>query len=140
MTRDEVFPIWNRNVSTRTQQTAEQAGAYQQDDRDVEHEGAKAVQEEGKQAHVVDLVHGDLGDLPEERNQAVHDGADRGKVVDRHEGVHLVLGRAKQGLDQVEANSLKNDTENLEDEADPDKLDLAEGSNHDTDDDGRDVQ
>lgn len=127
-------------MSTRTQQATEHAGAYQQDDRNVEHEGAETVQEEGEQADVVDLVHGDLGDLPEERNHAVHDSAHGGKVVDRHEGVHLVLGRAQQGLDQVEADSLEDDTKDLEDETNPDELDLTEGGDYDTNDDGRDVE
>lgn len=74
---------------------------YQEDDRHIKQECAKSVQEECEETNVVNLSNGDLGDFPSKRNNTVHDSADRGKVVKRDKGVHLVLSRAEQGLDQV---------------------------------------
>jgi len=89
---------------------------------------------------MVNLDHGELGKFPDECNEKVDDSADRGEVVDRHQGIHLELGRAKKSLDHGESESLKDDTPNLVDEADPYELDLAKRSNDDTNDNDRDVQ
>ena len=139
-TREEVLPIcWGKPVSG-VDVGGECDEAYQEDDRDVQQEGAQAVEEEGEQADAVDLGHGDLGDLPEEGNDKVHGGAHRGEVVQRDQGVHLKLGRAEEALDHGEAESLKDDAEKLVDEADPHELDLADRGDDHTDDDGRDVE
>jgi hypothetical protein len=37
---------------------------HKENDRNIKHEGAHAIQEECEQAHMVDLGHGDLGDFP----------------------------------------------------------------------------
>jgi hypothetical protein len=113
---------------------------YQQHNGNVKHEGAKTVQEESEQADVVNLVHRDLGHLPEKGNNTVHDSTNGSEVVHRDQGVHLVLGGAEESLDQVETDGLENDTADLEEKADPDELDLSERGNHDTNDNGRDVQ
>ena len=89
---------------------------------------------------MVDLVHGDLGHLPEQRNQTVHGGADGSEVVQRNQGVHLELGRAQEALDHGETESLKDDAGDLVDETDPHKLDLADRGDDDTDDNGRDIE
>lgn len=88
---------------------------------------------------MVDLDHRDLGNLPEEGNETVHDSANGGEIVKRDQGVHLVLGRAEKGLNKVETNGLEDDTTKLVEESNPDESDLTEGGNHDTDDNGRDV-
>lgn len=88
---------------------------------------------------MVDLGHGNLGHLPDQGNHTVHDSADGGKVVQRDQRVHLVLGRAQKSLDQVQANGLEDDSTNLVKKTDPDKLDFAKRGNDDTDNDGRNV-
>lgn len=113
---------------------------YQKDDRDVQQKGAETVQEESEQTNVVHLVHGDLGNLPNESNSQVHDSADRSEVVDGNEGVHLVVGRTEQALDHGQTQGLEDNTTNLEDDTNPDELDLANGSNNDTNNDNGDVQ
>ena len=113
---------------------------HQKHDRDVEHKGAGAVEEEGEQADVVDLGHRAPGDFPGERHHAVHEGAYGSEVVQRDKGVHLELGRAQEALHHGQAESLKGDACDLVDDTNPDKLDLAERGNDDTDDDDRDVQ
>jgi hypothetical protein len=115
-------------------------GTYQEDDRDVQEEGAQAVEEKGDKADVVDLLHGAAGHLPDDSDDEVHQGADGCEVVQRDERVHLVVGGAEEALDHGQAESLEDDTSNLVDDANPDELDLADGCDDDTDDDDRDVQ
>lgn len=80
-----------------------------------------------------------MGDLEEEGNDTVHNGAGGCKVVQRDEGIHLELGRAEQTLNHGQTNGLEAQTEDLVDEADHDEFDLTNGCNHDTDDDERDI-
>jgi hypothetical protein len=68
------------------------SATYQQNNGDVEHESAETVEEKGEQANVVDVIHGDLGNLPDQGNNSVHDSADRSEVVDRDKRVHLEVG------------------------------------------------
>jgi hypothetical protein len=82
---------------------------YQEDDRHVQHEGAETVQEEVHTPDAVDIGHGDLGHLPEESDEEVHDGANRGEVVERNQRIHLELIRAQEALDHGKAESLEDD-------------------------------
>lgn len=113
---------------------------YQEHDRDVQQEGAKTVQEEGEEANVVNLVHGDLGNLPDKSDSQVHDSADGGEVVDGYQRVHLVVGGAEQALDHGETQGLEDDTSNLVDDTNPDELDLSDRGNDDTNDNDGDVE
>lgn len=113
---------------------------YQEHNGNVEHEGAKTVEEEGEETNVVDLLHGASGNLPDQGNNTVHDGADGSKVVQRDEGVHLVVGGAQKSLDHGQSESLKDDTTNLEQDTSQDEVNLAEGGNDDTDDNGGDIE
>lgn len=67
---------------------------HQQHHGDVQQESAETIEEEREQANVVNLIHSDLGNLPAEGHKEVHDSADRSEVVDGHNRIHLVLGRA----------------------------------------------
>lgn len=89
---------------------------------------------------MVDLGHGNLGDLPEQGDNTVHDGANGSKVVEGDEGVHLEVGGAEQALNHGKTKGLKHDTSHLEKEADKDKVDFTKGGNNDTDDNGGDVE
>lgn len=114
--------------------------ANQEDDGDVEHESAETVEEEGEETDVVDISHAALGDFPDESNDTVHDGADGGEVVQRDEGVHLQVGRAEQTLNHGKTEGLEHDTGELEQDTNDDKVNLANGGNDDTDDNGGDVE
>lgn len=113
---------------------------YQEDDRDVQHEGAETVQEESEKTDIIDLGHGALGDLPDQGNSTVHDHADGGEVVQRDQGVHLEVSRAQQALDHGESESLEDDTTNLVQNTNGHEVDFAKGRNDDTNDNGRDVE
>lgn len=139
-TTAEVFPIYFTGVSSYLDTEVWPFQTYQQDDRDVEHESAATVQEEGEETNVVNVVHGNLGDLPDQGNHSVHDSADRGEVVDGNKGVHLEVCGAEQALDHGETESLKDDTTNLVQNSDEDKVNLANRSNDDTNNDGRNVE
>lgn len=112
----------------------------QENDGDVEHEGAETVEEEGEEADVVNLSHGDLGELPNQRNHTVHDGADGGEVVERNQRVHLEVGGAQESLDHGKSESLEDDTSNLVHDTNNDEVDFAHRRNDDTDDNGGDVE
>lgn len=113
---------------------------YQENDGNVQQEGTESVQEEGEESDVVDLFHADLGNFPYEGNSQVHDSTDGSEVVDRHEGVHLEVGRAEQALDHGEPQGLEDDTTNLVNDTDPNELNLSHRGNNDTDNDDRDVK
>jgi hypothetical protein len=113
---------------------------YQKNDRDVEHESAKTVQEECEETDVVDIIHGALRNLPDQSNNTVHDSTDRGEVVHGYQGVHLEVSRAEQALDHGKSKCLKDDTTNLVQDSDEDKVNLANRGDDDTDDDGRDIE
>lgn len=113
---------------------------YQEDDGDVQEERAQTVQEEGEQANVVHIVHGAARHLPDKGNDTVHDGADGREVVEGDDGVHLEVGRAEQALDHGKTQSLEHNTAHLENDTDGDEVNLAHGSNDDTDNDGGDIE
>lgn len=112
---------------------------YQEDNGDVQHEGDHGVGQESPDADVVDVVHSQGGNLKEQSSDTVHDSADRSEVVKRDKRVHLVLRGAEQALHHDQSGSLKDDTGNLEEETDEDKLDLTERGDDDTDDNDADV-
>lgn len=112
----------------------------QQNNGDVEHESAETVEEEGEEADVVDVIHGDLRNLPDQGNNSVHDSADRSEVVDRDKRVHLEVSGAEQTLDHGKTESLEDDTSNLVQDSDQHEVNLANGGNDDTDNNGRDVE
>ena len=85
------------------------------------------------------MSHGQVRNLEEESGKTVHDSADGSKVVQRHQGVHLVFGRAEQTLDHDETGGLEDDTTDLEDETDEDEPDLTERGDHNTKHDDTDV-
>lgn len=114
--------------------------AYQEDNGDVQSECDETVQEEREQTDMVDLVHRDLGKFPEQSNDKVHDCADWCKVVQRDQGVHLVLCRAQQPLYHGKTDGLEYDTRDLEQKADHDELDFANGCDHHSNNNRGDVQ
>jgi len=114
--------------------------ADQEDDGYVQQEGNHGVGKEDPDADTVDVVHGETGNLQEQSNASVHNGADGGEVIQRDHGVHLVLSGAEQALHHNQTGSLEDDTAELEQETDHDELDLTEGGNNDTDDDDRNVR
>ena len=67
----------------------------------------------------------DLRQLEDHAGGEVHHRADGGEVVEGHQRVHFVLGRAQQPLNHNETDGLKHDPNHLKDEADEDELDLA---------------
>lgn len=142
-TREEVFPICTCLVSPvfffffffPLYLADRGKAAYQEDDGDVETKGNHGVAQQGQDTGLVDVLHGHVWDLGDQGDEGVHDSADGSKVVQRHQRVHLVLGRAEQTLDHDEPGSFEHDTADLEEEADGDKVDFTKGSDDDTDDD-----
>lgn len=140
-TREEVLPIYGKSVvSGISCPDRFQVYAYQEDDRDIQEEGDETVQEQGEETDVVNLVHSDLGELPEQSNEEVHDSANWCKVIQRDQRVHLVLCRAQQTLNHGEADGFEDNARNLEHEADHDELDLADRCDDHTNDNRGDVQ
>lgn len=82
---------------------------------------------------MVDVVHFDVWNLDDCCDAEVHHSADRGEVVQRHQGIHLVLSRAQQFLHHDQPQRFKDNATQLEHEADEDELDLSKRSYDDTD-------
>lgn len=116
------------------------AKTYQEHDRDIKHKGTATVKEEGEETNVVNLVHGNLGDLPGESNHTIEDSTDGGEVVDGDKRVHLEIGRVEQTLNHGETESLEHDTSELKQDTDKDEVKLANRGNDDTNNDGRNVE
>lgn len=110
-------------------------GTYQENDRDVERKGDSGVQEKGDVSNARDIRHRHIWDLNDKRDHTVHYSASRSEVVEGNQGVHLELCRGKQALNHGQADSLKHDTANLEEESSENEFNLAEGSDDDTDND-----
>lgn len=89
---------------------------------------------------MVNFGHRAPGDLPNKSNHTVHDSADGSKIIQRDERVHLVVSRAQQALDHGKSQSLKNDTAHLEKHTNSDEVNLAHGSNDDTDNNSGDIE
>jgi len=112
---------------------------YQEDDRDVESKSDHGVGEQDKPSEIVDVGHGHFGHLDDQGDDSVHKGAGRSEVVERNQGIHLELGRGKQALNHVQADSLKGNSGNLEEETSEDKLDFTKRGDDDTNDNERDI-
>ena len=134
-TSEEVLPIWESVSAELARGRLLDGQTYQKHNRHVEQESAGAVEEEGEQANVVNIVHAHPGGLPDEGHRAVDEGAHGGEVVEGDQGVHLELGGAQEALHHGESEGLKGDASDLVDDTDPDELDLAERGNDDTNDD-----
>lgn len=113
---------------------------YEEHDRHVQHEGNHGVGKQSPDTDVVDVVHGEVGNLEEQSGDTVHHSANRSKVVQRDDGVHLVLGRAEKALHHDQSGGLKDDTTNLEQESNKYELDLTDRSNDDTENDDAHVK
>lgn len=89
---------------------------------------------------MVNLSHGDLGNLPQQSNNTVKSGTDRRKVVQRNKRVHLEVCRAQQSLDHGQSQSLKHESGNLDNKTNENKVDLADGGDDDSTDNHRNVE
>lgn len=87
---------------------------YQKHHGNVKHEGDQGVKDEGHDTQGVDIVHSHAREFSEEHDHTVGNRAGRGKVVDGNQGVHLEFGRAEETLDHDQAQSLEDDTTNLD--------------------------
>lgn len=112
---------------------------YQKNNRGVKKESNQRVGNESHDTKGVNIVHSHTGDIGEESNDAVGNGAGGGVVVQGDERVHLELGGAEQALDHDEAQGLEDDTSTLDEEAEHVELDLAKGSDNDTKDNDSDI-
>jgi len=113
--------------------------ANQEDDGNVEQESNNGIGQESPDTNVVDVTHGEIGNLKEESGDTVHDSANGSEVVERNQRVHLVLGRAEETLDHDKTGGLEDDTTNLEHETNEDELDLTERGDDNTKDNEGDV-
>ena len=114
-------------------------GTYQKDDGNVQQECNASIRNQREHAEIGDALKRHLGHLHEEPNGKIHAGTGRSKVVERDERIHLELAAAKQTLDHGETSSFTEDACHLEDEAHQDELDLADGCDHDAQDDDGNV-
>lgn len=112
---------------------------YQKDNRCVKKESNQCVGNESHDTKRVNVVHSHARNIGEESNDAVGDGTGGSVVVQGNKGVHLELSRAEQALDHDKAQSLEDDTTTLDDEAEHVELDLAKGSDNNTDDNDSDI-
>lgn len=131
-TREEVLPIC---FLVSEEPPSQFAVTYQEDNRDVQQEGYAGVRKQGEVADLGDVIHSQARSLGEQEDDAVHESAGRGVVVKRDQGIHLELARAEQTLDHDETDGLEDDATNLVEEAGHVELDLAERSDHDTEND-----
>lgn len=112
---------------------------YQKNNRGVKKESNQRVGNESHDTKRVNIVHSHAGDIGEESNDAVGNGAGGSVVVQGDERVHLELSRAEQALDHDEAQGLKDDTGTLDEETEHVELDLAERSDNNTKDNDTDI-
>lgn len=87
---------------------------YQQNNRGVKKESNQCVGNESSDTETVDITHGKTGSLSEKGDDTVSDGAGRGVVVERDQGVHLELSGTEQTLDHDKTKSLEDNTGNLD--------------------------
>ena len=88
----------------------------------------------------MEIGHGDFGDLEKQSHTEVHHSADRGKVVEGHQWIHLVLSTTKQSLNHDQFCRFEEDTSDLEKKSNHHESDLPERGNHDANDNDRDVE
>lgn len=113
---------------------------YEKDASNVEHKCNTSIEEEHGQARVGEILILKGRDLGAEGDNNVEEGANGGIVVEGNERVHLHALRGEHDLNHDEANGLKDDAEDLVDEANHGKVNLAETGNGDTDDNDHDVE
>jgi hypothetical protein len=114
-------------------------GVYQKNARDVEQKGHKGVGQKNHGPEAVNVVHCQAGKLDDGGEEAVGDCTGRGKVIERHQRVHLEVAGAQEALDQDKSQGLEDDAADLEHEAAEDKLDLTEGGDDHTEHDNGNV-
>ena len=117
----------------------DRAQTYQEHNRHIQRESNHRVGEQCNIPDPLEIAESHLGHLEEQGDDAVHGGANRREVVERDEGIHLELGAGEQALHHDEPDGLEHDAAALEEEADHDELDLADGGDDHADHDERDV-
>jgi hypothetical protein len=88
--------------------------AYQEYNRNVQHESAHSVCKQSPESNVVKIAHGHLWDFPDKCYHKVHDGTNWREVVERHQWVHLEFGGAEKTLNHDNTDGLEDDTSDLE--------------------------
>lgn len=109
-TRADVFPIW-QIISRKTVKYADVT--YQEHNSYVQSKSNRCIGNEVPGSDAPDILHGHLGDFKEESSDTVHDETRGSKVVERHERVHLELGRAEKSLDHDETDRLEDSSKDL---------------------------
>ena len=115
-------------------------GTYQEDAADVEHKRHDGVGQQDPVPGLGQVGRVELGRLARDGDEDVHDGAHGGVVVEADERVHALAVVRQQDLDHDEAHGLKHDPAELEQEAGPAEVDLAEAGQGDAADDEQDVE
>src|SRR5690242_1108556 len=82
-TREEVLPIYNKSVMP-VRSTSKMA--YQEHNRNVKEEGNHGVRCECEHAYAINVLHVHARKLSKEADEAVHESACRGIVVQGNEG------------------------------------------------------
>ena len=123
----------------RLQEIPQIEWTYQEHNRDVQGESDKSVQQEDNVSDLLNIGPAHVGNLNEQADNSVHDGASRRKVVEGNKGIHLELSRREELLDHDQTGGLEGDAGKLEEETGHDELDLAVGGNDHTKDDEGDV-
>jgi hypothetical protein len=128
-TRDEVLPIYIDLMIVSIYGTDR---TYEKYGRDIKQECTHCIRNQNRSTNGKDFLHGDGRYLPYQRNNTIHNNADRGKIVERDKRIHLVLSTIKQFLDQDEPNRFEDDGSTLIDESCQYERDLSETCKHDT--------
>lgn len=114
--------------------------SYQEYDRNVQHECAHGIGQKGPESNIVEIAHGHGWNFPEKCDAEVHDGTNWSEIVEGYQWVHLELGRAEKSLDHDNSNSLEDDTSNLEQNTNDNKVNFSNGCDHNTDNNEGDVE
>ena len=105
---------------------------YQKHHRGIQQESDQSIGNESHDTKRINIGHSHTRNIGEKRDNTVGDGAGRGVIVQRDEGIHLELRRAEETLDHDQTQSLEYDTTHLNNEAKHVELDLTKGSNDHT--------
>ena len=122
MTRLDVLPIYQagqQRNKLRTDRTTDQ-----RDTGHIEHERNHCVQEKDKVARLGNISEIKSRPLGQSRNEDIHDGADRGEIVEADEWVHLLSISGQEYLNHDETHGLKDDTSELVEKADEAEVNL----------------
>ncbi len=112
---------------------------HKKDARNVEHEGDESVEEEHSEANAGEIVPTKVRNLAGQGDDDVHDGANRGVVVEANEGVHLKPLPGKHYLDHDDADGLEADAAKLVEEPYEREVDFADRGNGNAGDDDEDI-